>query len=111
MKPTAISKSEYVVQVLHLYLTLAETPTRHSRLDRRLAEDFYDQQIELEQVEAALILASARRLFRSSEAPKLGPIRSLHYFVPVIEEIRRSPLSPDYIAYLRRKLAAIQQVF
>ena len=111
MKPSQISKSDYVVQVLHLYLTLAETPTRHSRLDRQLAEDFYDQHIELEQVEAALILASARRLLRNSEAPKLGPIRSLHYFVPVIEEVRKSPISPDYIAYLRRKLAAIQPVF
>lgn len=111
MKPTVISKSEYVVQVLHLYLTLAETPARHSRLDRRLAEELSDKQIELEQVEAAMILASARRLLRSSDAPNLGPIRSLHYFVPVIEEIRSAPVSPDYIAYLRRKLAAIQQVF
>ncbi|QQS49434.1 MAG: hypothetical protein IPM66_25030 [Acidobacteriota bacterium] len=109
LKP--ISKSDYVVQVLHLYLTLAETPTRYSRLDWRLAEDLYDQQIGLKEVEAAMILASARRLFRSSEAPKLGPIRSLHYFVPVIEEVLQSPLSPDYIAYLRRKLAAIQPVF
>jgi hypothetical protein len=111
MKPKGISKSDYVLQVLHLYLTLAETPNRHSRLDRQLAEDFYDQQIELEQVEAALILASARRSFRSSDAPKLGPIRSLHYFVPVIEEVRKLPISPDYVAYLRRKLAAVQQDF
>ena len=111
MKPAEISRSDYVAQVLQLYLSLAETPTRHSRLDRRLAENFYDQQIELEEVEAALILATARRLFRSGEAPKLGPIRSLHYFVPVIEEVRKSPISPDYIAHLRRKLAAIQPVF
>lgn len=111
MKSGEISKSEYVLQVLHLYLSLAQTPTRHSRLDRQLAESFYNQQIELEEVEAALILASARRLLRSSDAPKLGPIRSLHYFVPVIEEVRQTPLSPDYIEYLRRKLAEIQSAF
>lgn len=111
MKPNNISKSDYVRLVLHLYLTLDETPLRHSRLDRRLAEELYDKQIELEHVEAALILASARRLLRSSHAPKLGPIRSLHYFVPVIEEVRSFPISPDYIAYLRRKLAEIQPVF
>jgi hypothetical protein len=108
VKPPAVSKSDYVRRVLKLYLGLTETPTRDSRLDRRLAEDLYDNQIELEQVEAALILASARRLLRSSTAPKLGPIRSLHYFVPVIEEIRSAPISPNYIAYLRRKLAALQ---
>jgi hypothetical protein len=111
MTPSEISKSDYITQVLHLYLMLAETPNRHSRLDRRLAEEFYEQQIELEQVEAAMILATARRYFRSGDAPTLGPIRSLHYFVPVIKEVRRLPLSADYIAYLRRKLAEIEPVF
>jgi hypothetical protein len=111
VKEREVSKSAYVVEVLHLYLSMAETPTRHSRLDRQLAENFYEQQIKLEAVEAALILASARRLLRSSEAPKLGPIRSLHYFVPVIEEVRQSAISADYIAYLRRKMAVAQSEF
>ena len=108
MKQETISRPEYVKRVLTLYLGLAETPARHSRMDRRLAEDFHEKQIEMEQVEAAMILATARRLMRSSDAPKLGPIRSLHYFVPVIEEVRSAPISPDYVAYLRRKLAALQ---
>lgn len=108
MKQETISKPEYVKRVLTFYLGLAETPARHSRTDQRLAEDLYEKQIELEQVEAAMILATARRLLRSGDAPKLGPIRSLHYFVPVIEEVRSAPISPDYIAYLRRKLAARQ---
>lgn len=111
MKASEVSKSAYVIEVLHLYLSQAETPTRHSRSDRQLAENFYEQQIELEEVEAALILATARRLLRSSEAPKLGPIRSLHYFVPVIEEVRQSAISADYIAYLRRKMAVAQSEF
>jgi hypothetical protein len=109
MKRQPGSKSEYVEQVIELYLGLSETPTRHSRLDRRLAEDLYEKRVRLEDVEAAMILATARRLLRSHEAPKLGHIRSLHYFLPVIEEVRNGPLSPDYIAYLRRKLAAIGQ--
>jgi len=36
-------------------------------------------------VENALLLAAARRLFRDSNAPPLGLIRSLAYFAPVIE--------------------------
>jgi hypothetical protein len=108
MKQQTISRPEYVERVLNFYLGLAETPARTSRMDRRLAEDLYEKQIELEQVEAAMILATARRLLRSSDAPKLGLIRSLHYFVPVIEEVRSTPISPDYVAYLRRKLAALQ---
>lgn len=109
MKQQPGSKPEYVEQVIGIYLGLKETPTRYSRLDRRLAEDLYEKGIALAEVEAAMILASARRLLRSSDAPKLGPIRSLHYFLPLIEEIRSVPISADYIEYLRRKLAAIGQ--
>jgi hypothetical protein len=108
MKGSAIKREEYVSRVLSLYLGLAETPSRWSRLDRRLAEELYEKQIEIEEIEAAMILASARRLLRSADAPKLGPIRSLHYFLPVIEEVRSVPVSADYIEYLRGKLAAFE---
>jgi hypothetical protein len=109
MKGAQIEQEEYVSQVLRFYLGLAETPGRSSRLDRRLAEELYEKRVELEEVEAAMILASARRLLRSADAPKLGPIRSLHYFLPVIDEVRSVPVSADYIAYLRGKLAAFEK--
>jgi hypothetical protein len=95
MKGAAIEREEYVSRVLKLYLGLAETPIKWSRLDRRLAEGFYERQIKLEEIESAMILASARRLLRSADAPILGPIRSLHYFLPVIEEVRSAPVSAD----------------
>lgn len=109
MKDATSEREEYVSRVLKLYLGLAETPGRASRPDRRLAEELYEKQIELGEVEAAMILASARRLLRSADAPRLGPIRSLHYFLPVIEEVRRVPVSADYIEYLRGKLAAFEE--
>ena len=70
-------------------------------------EEFYERQVKVEEVEAAILLATARRLLRSPEAPKLGPMRSLHYFTPVIEGIRSNPPSESYLEYLRRKLAAV----
>jgi hypothetical protein len=65
--------------------------------------------IKLEEIEAATILASARRMLRSADAPILGPIRSLHYFLPVIDEVRSLPVSSDYIQYLRGKLVAFEK--
>ena len=100
------TRQAYVERVLQLYRQASETPARHSRLDRRLAAEFYERQVKIEEVEAAILLATARRLLRSPQAPKLGPIRSLHYFVPVIEEVRSNPLAESYLAYLHRKLAA-----
>jgi hypothetical protein len=38
-------------------------------------------------VENALVLAATRRLIRPSDAPPLGTIRSLAYFLPLIEEV------------------------
>lgn len=106
MSQEQAGRQAYVERILRLYRQAPETPARPSRLDRRLAEEFYERQVKVEQVEAAILLATARRLLRSPEAPKLGPIRSLHYFAPVIEEVRSNPLSESYLEYLRRKLAA-----
>jgi hypothetical protein len=95
----------FAERILNLYLVLPETPPRASRTDRRLADELYEKGIREEEVEAALLLVTARRLLRSADAPKLGPIRSLHYFLPVLEEVRSNPLSASYVDYLRRKLS------
>ncbi len=109
MKQDPISKPAYVARVLNFYLRLAETPTKYSRIDKQLAQELYDKQIALDEVEAAMILATGRRLMRSAATPKLGPIRSLHYFLPLIEEIRSAHISAGYIEYLRRKMATLEQ--
>ena len=106
MNQERVSRQAYIERVLQLYRQAPETPARSSRLDRCLAEEFYERQVEIEEVEAAILLATARRSLRSPDAPKLGPIRSLHYFAPVIEEIRSNPLSESYLEYLRQKLSA-----
>src|SRR5215475_12041018 len=106
-----MSRQAYVKRVLELYRQLPETPARSSRLDRRMAEEFYERQVKIEEVEAAILLATARRLLRNSQAPKLGPIRSLHYFAAVIEEIKSAPVSESYLEYLRQKLATIGRRF
>lgn len=94
----------YVETVLDLYLALPETPTRVSRFDRSLALQLFQRAVPRSTIETAFLLASARRLCRPADAPSLGPIRSLHYFVPVIEEIIHQPLPAGYLLYLRHKL-------
>ncbi|MCI0416580.1 hypothetical protein L0222_27745 [bacterium] len=97
---TVLSKSQYISRILQKYLRLPETPDKVSRSDWQLAERFYEQQIPPEDVEAALILGSARRLARDSSAPRLSSIKSLKYFVPVIMEVMEQPLPNGYTAYL-----------
>lgn len=94
----------YAEKIISLYLSLPETPPRSNQDDIRLAYDLYRRKTPAEIVEAALLLATVRRLYRDPSLPKLAPIRSLRYFLPVIEEIIGSPPPSDYLSYLRCKL-------
>ena len=58
-------------------------------------------------VENAFVLTAARRLMRPTDAPPLGTIRSLAYFLPVIEEVLDMRVSPKYFQHVRRKLERI----
>jgi len=94
-----------IERLLRLYLALPHTPSRASRYDHQLARELRQRQISWEVVETALLLAMARRCLRDPSLAPLPPIRSLHYFLPVIEEVLSTEISPDYVRYLKRKLA------
>ena len=91
-------------RILGLYLSLPDTPNRSSRTDRKLASQLTDQGVPLPTICSALLLASARRLCRDPQSPPLPLIRSLHYFLPVIEELQDNPLPPSYLDYLQSKI-------
>ena len=72
--------------------------------DRLLAEQLHQRGVPLAVVENALVLAAARRLIRATDAAPLSTIRSLAYFLPVIDEVLHLPVNPDYFRYLRHKI-------
>ena len=51
------------------------------------------------------MLAASRRLLRPSDAQPLGTVRSLAYYLPVIDEVLTLTVSQDYFRYLRSKIA------
>src|SRR5437764_5443993 len=80
------------------------------RADRMLAAKLYQRGLAVSVVENALVLAAARRLMRPVNAPPLGTIRSLAYFLPVIEEVLDMRVSPEYFQHVRRKLERVVPV-
>ena len=94
----------YRQTLIDLYLRLPDTPRRLSRFDLRLVRQLWERQIPLTTVETAFLLASSRRAARRPDAVPLGPIRSLHYFTPVLEELLARPIPESYLAYLRSKV-------
>jgi hypothetical protein len=91
------------------YVWLPGTPHKTSRQDRRLASSLFEQAVPLAVVRAALLLAAARRSLRSPHLSPLPPIRTLHYFLPVIEEVLATPPDPGYVDYLAGKLHPLAQ--
>ncbi len=102
-----LDRTEYTRSVIRMYLSLPETPQRAARSDWILANQLFDRRIEVETVKHALLLATVRRLGRPPERPRLALIRSLHYFLPVVEELREQPLPAGYPEYLGRKIALL----
>jgi hypothetical protein len=95
-----MNKKDYVSKVLQLYLALPETPSRLNRLDYRLAGELHERGVTQEEIETAMLMAIARRLARNPQAPPLGPIRSLHYFLPVLNEVSSTRVPEGYLQYL-----------
>ena len=99
-----LSQQDYVRRVLDAYRSTPGTAGTIRRPDRVLAEQLYRRGVSVQVVENALVLAATRRLMRPDVAPPLGTVRSLAYFVPVIEEVLELRVSPNYFRYLRHRL-------
>ena len=98
---------DYTSAILQIYLALPETPQRFSKLDYRLAQELYNEGVRQQDMEMAMLLATARRLARSSQAPPLAAIRSLHYFLPTLQEVTRNQMPEGYLEYLRMSLQSL----
>jgi hypothetical protein len=92
-------REAYVNAVLALYRTAHGTHGHVRKADLRLARELYDRGVALRTVDDAIAVALCRRLVRST--PPVEPVRSLHYFVGVIDELRAGTLDASYVAYLR----------
>lgn len=102
-----MDRNEYVRRLLEAYRRTPGTCGVVRRPDRLLAAELHQRGVPIEVVENALILAASRRLVRPADAPPLGIIRSLAYFLPVIDEVTNLQASPEYFRYLRSRIAQL----
>jgi hypothetical protein len=98
------SQKEFIRRVLEAYRKTPGTMGTIRRPDREVALQLCQRGISVSVVENAFVLAATRRLMRPANAPPLGSIRSLVYFLPLIEEVLGLRVSPDYFQYPRHKL-------
>jgi hypothetical protein len=77
---------------------------RRPPADRLLAVQLHERGVPLTLVENALALAAIRRVIRPNGAAPLAPVRSLAYFLPVIDEVLSTDVDPSYYQHVRNKL-------
>jgi hypothetical protein len=105
-----VEQREYVQRVLEAYRATPGTSGVVRRPDRLFAGQLHERGVPVEAVGNALTLAAARRLARPADAAPLGIIRSLAYFSPVIEEVLKLKVGPEYFQHLRHRLQRVTTV-
>lgn len=103
----AIAPDRYRDRLLELYRHTPGTCGHIRHADRHLAATLEASGVSLQTVQAALLLGVARREFRPASALPLARIASLHYFLPIIDEILALPPDAAYLDYLCRRLATL----
>jgi hypothetical protein len=99
-----MDQREYVSRLLKAYCATPGTCGVVRRADRLVAAQLYQRGLPLIAVENALALAAVRRLVRPDSAAPLPTVRSLAYFLPVIDEVLATKVDPHYLQHVRSKL-------
>jgi hypothetical protein len=99
------AERDYLRAILDCYLWLPGTGSVISRHDRRCVRGLFGRGVPLEVVKSAMVVAVARRTFRSGGP--LPRVRAMHYFLPVIEELLEWPCDSEYVHYLEHKLRSL----
>ncbi len=105
MDTNALSREEYIERVLEAYRKTPGTTGFVHKADRIVANELFKRGIALMVIENALYLAAARRIIRPKDARHLQTVRSLAYFLPVVDEVLDTAVGQEYFDYLRRKLS------
>ena len=109
MEENCGNQEDYIRHVLDAYRQTRGTTGTIRRPDRLLAAQLQQRGVPLTAIENALVLAAARRMIRPAGSPPLDTIRSLAYFLPVIEEVLSLRVNPDYFRHLRHKIDRLAQ--
>jgi hypothetical protein len=96
----------YVREVLRLYRTTPTVLGRVRPADRVLARRLYDQRIPLYAIRNAFIIGAARRVLHNGFSTPMPPVRSLHYFAPILREVLDRPPGYREIEQLLEQLRA-----
>jgi biotin operon repressor len=103
------AQSAFVAEVKRMFLERVPGAASFTAADQQLACRWFVQQVSLDRLEKAFLLGSVRQQITRINRQENTPIRSLHYFQPLLEEVRRLKVSHSYWVHLRHQLHRLTQ--
>lgn len=82
-----------------------------STADEILARRWFQQNRSLEQIEHAILLGCSRKYASWRNHHHHGPILTLRYFEPLLEEVQQTKVASDYWNYLRFRLQRLEKLW
>lgn len=99
-------RAAYVREVLRLYRATPGVHGHVRRADHDLAGRLFDQGVPFWAIANAFLVGAARRIVHNGFSTPMPLVRSLHYFLPLIQEMLERPLGYRDLDELRHKLQA-----
>lgn len=113
-KPVADSPGQdaatYVAEVRRMFCAPACVQGGFGPADARLAADWQREGVSLETVRRAILLGSVRKSLSLLDRPDGEPVRSLHYFASLLEEVRRESFPDSYWQHLEFNLRRCERL-
>jgi hypothetical protein len=103
--PTDDDADRFIAEIREMLGARACVRPSFSTADEILARRWFNAAVPLERIGQAILLGCARKYVAWRNNPAVqGPISALRYFEPILEEIEKQKLDPDYWEYLRFRI-------
>ena len=106
---TSNDQANYIEQVRKLFLSRSCVQATFGPADERLAAEWQQHRVPLEQIERAYLLGCARKYVTLLNHPTAPSISSLRYFTRLLAEVAELSVSDRYWRHLARQVDEFEQ--
>jgi len=110
-EPLLEGEAAYMADVKNFLLARACVRPCFSVADERLAREWFERGIPVDQVEQTILLACSRKYISWRNGQSKAPINSLRYFESTLEEIRGQKIDPEYWGFLRFRMQRVEKLW
>jgi hypothetical protein len=109
--PPIEEETVYIAAVKKLLSARACVRPSFSVADERLAREWFEREIPLDQIEQTILIACSRKYIAWRNGQGKAPINSLRYFESTLEEVRGQKTDPEYWSFIRFRMQRVEKLW